>query len=261
MVLRVGRSSLLFPEEIEVKTSQWLRQKAPCWNYFLLMPKPFHRLKFLCSFRVMLSRKGRKSQVWNQINQQKISTRKYFKYFFPFFLLVCITEISFQVIISNVYFTDMRNFILSCLLNIQNVPTWNLTHSIRYSACADAVLKCLNWLLLQRVIKTECRGCQWEQRPWKGWFILWMRVWWEEGSSDRILGCSWAVLAPELRSWRRKFSVRESQMFWAGIWAVSGVKSCGRITFTLFLVLLWKPQASYLVFPWALTFLINIWSH
>lgn len=144
MVLRVGRSSLLFPEEIEVKTSQWLRQKAPCWNYFLLMPKPFHRLIFLCSFRVMLSRKGRKSQVWNQINQQKISTRKYFKYFFPFFLLVCITEISFQVLISNVYFTDMRNFILSCLLNIQNVPTWNLTHSIRYSACADAVLKCLN---------------------------------------------------------------------------------------------------------------------
>lgn len=48
MVLRLGRSSFLFPEEIEVKTSQWVRHKASCWNYLLLIPKPFHRVIFLC---------------------------------------------------------------------------------------------------------------------------------------------------------------------------------------------------------------------
>lgn len=129
-------------KKLGIKASQWVRHS---WNYLLMIPKPFHRqMMFLDSFRVMLSRKRRKSQVWNQINQQKNSTRKYLKYFFPFLLLACITEISFQVIISNVYFTDMRSFILSCFLNIQNVPTWNLTHSIRYSAFADAALKSLN---------------------------------------------------------------------------------------------------------------------
>lgn len=48
---------------------------------------------FMCSFRVILSRKKRKSPVWNHINQQKTSTRKYLKYSF-FYTVYIINKFS-----------------------------------------------------------------------------------------------------------------------------------------------------------------------
>lgn len=211
---------------------------------------------FLCSSRVMLSRKGRKSQVWNQINQQKISTRKYLKYFFPSLLLACTPEISLQVIISNVCFTGMRNFILSCFLNIQSVPTWNLTPSIRYSAFADAALQCLNCLLLQGVIKTQCRGVN-ESRGGDDSFCGWMFDEERAGQDFEAAGgqCWPLSSAPGVWSLWGRWDLQSEDPKWFVLesWNLDCLWSW-HFTYTSGTAL--KASGLLLVFPWALSFLV-----